>query len=262
MLTFFDQIGEMFNGKIPGFLIFLYGLLAGVVFFLLTFLILTLIAKSKKIIDKYAKNEQIEVNPEYKNIIKTNKDNYSTNCKGQDIKIKLNGIWTAISSMMNEISLLYYPNSKDPMFEITIDQLVDFLRYLTKRVNYTVDRILEGKLSIVERFSKNSFKDKRISSLLLMFNGKEKKPEELIKPKKENKLFKWVKKKAINTGIKIGLNMVDDEIIKLIEDLGEDINKLYSKQPLDFLLLSKRDKKLKKEALKVLDKIEDKEEEE
>ena len=65
-------------------------------------------------------------------------------------------------SMMESISNLYYPNSKDPIFELSIEQLIDFLSYFSVRLEDFIDSLLDNRLYLVNVMSKYSIKDKKI----------------------------------------------------------------------------------------------------
>ena len=106
---------------------FAIGIVLGIVVFFIALLIVYLITKRKY--DKEEKREvkEIKVIEEYKAIIESKIDVYNNVYQNADLKAKLFGIGKIILNMMEEIATLYYPESEDPVFEISIDQLVDFL---------------------------------------------------------------------------------------------------------------------------------------
>ena len=79
------------------------------------------------------------------------------------INEKLKAIGDISINMIEDIAKLYYPNSDDPMFEVSIEQLVYFLSYMSKRINFVIDSLLENELKIVDVFSKYQIKDKKLS---------------------------------------------------------------------------------------------------
>ena len=149
--------------------------------------------------------------------------------------------------MMEEISSLYYPDSEDPMFEISINQLVDFLSYMTFRINFLIDELLNGKLSFIDSFTKHNSKNIKLSVVLdLADKGKKLMNIKKDKPKKEgiiSNLFGKIFNKGKNLIINYTQNATNDEIVNIIPLLGEDINKLYSKQELVFNDIAKKELK-------------------
>ncbi len=254
VLGIFNWIGKEINQKLPYFYYFLYGCIAGVIIFVIVGVTLLIIGKSKKVLKKINEKD-VAINPEYKDIINEQIKYYDDNCKGMEAKAKIDGLSKIFNNMLTQISTLYYPNSSDPIFEINIDQLVDLTGYIIHRINFTLDRLLEGKLKIVNKFAKGSIKDVRFSSLI-----KQKQVEEETEiVKKKSKFSDFIASKAKKIGTKIGLNLADKEIDLLINDIGEDINKLYSGQVLIFSDLTKKQAK-KANKIKLDDLIENDEE--
>ena len=244
---FFEYLNNNFNGQIPNLIFFAIGLGIGIVLFLLTFLIVYIISKTK---NKEKKNKEIIVNAEYKSVILASKDIYLSSYKNAPLMEKLQGIGKISLNMLEDISALYYPESNDSMFEISIDQLVEFLSYFSARINYIIDKLLEGKLQIADAFTNYTIKEKKLSFVIdLIEKNKDKKFIE--QPEKQKKgLFSFIKNKAISIGKKIAFKateyIIDEEILDLIESFGEDINKLYSKQELLFTDLTKKQLKMQK----------------
>ena len=241
-----DIINDRFDGGLRNLIFFLFGLAIGIVLFLLIFLIIYFIYKIRKNRNKIIKEKQVKINNEYENVIKINKEIYQNSYKDASIKEKLNGIKDLFFDMATQIAYLYYPNSKEPLFEISIDQLASFIDYMILRIDYIVDELLEEKLHFIDVLTKYQTKDIKISKVLELL---EKKPEEdkenlTIKTKFKNKLFSFGKKIVSKVAKKAGSNIIDYEFDILINDIGNDLNKLYSNQELTFESISKREIRL------------------
>ena len=83
-------------------------------------------------------------------------------------------------------SSLYYKDSKNPMFEISIEQLIDFLSYFIKRIELIIDNLLQGKLKIVNRLTNENIKNIKLSKAVELIESRKSIDN---KPKKNN-IFK------------------------------------------------------------------------
>lgn len=232
----FEFLENKFKGDIPNIIFFIIGIMIGILLFIIVFLIFTIIYKIKN--KYYKKNiKPLAINEKYKDIINFNKNFYIKTYKNSFVKEKLSGIGKIMISMMESISSLYYPNSKDPIFELSIEQLIDFLSYFSVRLEDFIDSLLDNRLYLVNVMSKYSIKDKKISFVIELINkSKEKEKKENIIDKIKNKLGK-VGKKVV---FKYSENIINKEFLDIIDSLGEDINNLYSKRKLNFKSLNKK----------------------
>lgn len=244
MFSILEDLANKFNGQIPNLIYFGVGILLGIILFFITFLIVYLVSKSKP------KNEdsinEVVIIPEYKVIIDSNKDIFERIYKEAAIGEKFKGIVDLTTSMMQEIAGLYYPDSDDPMFEVSIERLVDFLSYFRYRMELIIDDLFVDKLSFVEAIGKFKIKDAKLSKIMEILNK-----NKVEKVEEEKKGFvSIIKDKILKGAKKVGLGIASDVInysfINVIDDLGEDINKLYSNQKLIFTELSKKELKKKK----------------
>lgn len=236
---FFEYIGEKFNGSVPNLIFFGIGIFLGVVLFAIFFLIAYLVSKNSKANSSKKNKNNIVIREEYKTIIKVKTDIFNLKYKELNDKEKLNGVYSLIYSMIEEIASLYYPNSKNPILEVSIERLVDFLDLLVHRIDFISDQIIDNKLKLADKFisfsKKNKIKDLKLS-LVLNYIKKKNNNKEIIE-KKPN-FFRKIKKKLTSI-VKKGLkdktnNMLNYTFNTFFDDIGEDINKLYSGQDLSF----------------------------
>ena len=228
MFSIYEDLSNKFNGQIPNLIYFAIGIGLGIILFFITFLVVFLISKSKP--KHTEKIDEVTIKPEYKTIIQTKIDGFENVYKDKQISEKLTGIYNMTFSMMQEIAALYYPKSDDPVFEVSIERLVDFLSYFMQRIDLIIDDLFVDKLSIVESLGKFKIKDAKLSKVMELLNKN--KTEEPIKKglasKIKEKIFSGVKK----VGLGVASNVLNYSFINVIDDLGEDINKLYSNQKL------------------------------
>ena len=234
-------LNDRFNDNIPNIIFFIIGMFIGIVIFIIVILIISLIYKLK---NKYYKKKikPLKIDLNYKNIIKDNKLIYINKYKNLQIKEKLTGIGNIMLNMMEDISSLYYPNSKDPIFELSIDQLVDFLSYFSIRLEDFIDNLLDNRLHFVNVITKYSIKDKKLSFVIELINKNNKENATKKISKLKTKFNNFTK----NVAFKYGNAIIDKEFISIIDSIGEDINNLYSKNQLNFNTKNKRKLKLER----------------
>lgn len=252
-LSIIEDLENKFNGQIPNLVYFSIGIGFGIVLFLITYLIIFIINKTK--INGEKDTYIVKTNEQYKVIIDTKKDEFTELHKNSSLKEKVNSILRIFISMLEEISSLYYPDSDDPMFEISIDRLVDLIEYSMHRINLIIDDILIDKLRFVEIFTKKEIRNIKLSTIFDLIN----KRNNEINNNKENKgIFSKIKENITKGVKKVGLSItggiVNNTFYSLIDDIGEDINKLYSNQPLVFTDISKKETRARKKQLRKLKK--------
>ncbi|QWB99794.1 hypothetical protein KHQ88_06480 [Mycoplasmatota bacterium] len=134
--------------------------------------------------------------------------------------------------LLEEIAEHYFPESKYPIFEITVEELLELNRYITNRV----EEMVNGKII-------KHFKNYRISSIINMLHMKKaldnSKLMRLNRKFKVSKLFSigravvnyanpvyWFRRLAIKPTTEV----LTKEICKyFIAVVGEETNKIYSK---------------------------------
>ncbi len=134
--------------------------------------------------------------------------------------------------LSEEIARYYFPNSRYPLYELSIQELLNLNYYITKRF----DELMNGKFFKL-------FKNYRIASIIDLLNTKKK-----ITNSKLMQITRKIKLQQIYTGAKAVLNyanpifwfrklaikpttvLVTKEICKyIIMIFGEETNKIYSK---------------------------------
>jgi hypothetical protein len=135
--------------------------------------------------------------------------------------------------LMYDIARHYFPDSRYPMYELSIQELLDLNYYITKRI----ESIVNGK--VIRRF-----KNYRISSIINILQKKKAiDNSKLMKLSRKLKVSKFllVGKVILNyanpifwfrqLAIKPSVTLLTKEVCKMIIDIfGEETNKIYSKK--------------------------------
>jgi hypothetical protein len=135
--------------------------------------------------------------------------------------------------LMYDIARHYFPDSRYPMYELSIQELLDLNYYITKRI----ESIVNGK--IIRRF-----KNYRISTIINILQKKKAiDNSKLMKLSRKLKVSKFilVGKAILNyanpifwfrqLAIKPSVTLLTKEVCKMIIDIfGEETNKIYSKK--------------------------------
>ena len=191
----FEYLNNKFEGEIPNLLYFFIGLCGGIIIFFISLSIFYLIQKVEakrinKVKDKNISKDLI-IQDEYIGIIKSSIDIYNNTYKNQQIKEKFIGFGKIFYSMLENIAMLYYPKSDDPIFEISLEQLVDFLQYAVYRIEYLTDNIISNHFSIIEKIVRKDIKDIKLKFVFEMLQKKLSESDSKISnPEKSNSFIK------------------------------------------------------------------------
>lgn len=214
---------------------FLFGICCGIVLLTLVYLLSTL-----KKIDKEAIIVGKEINKissdEMKQIVE--QDIKEAQNKFIELRKEENGIsWETIKNvnleMMNKIASHFYPESKQPLTELSIEELILLDRYIMDKLE-----LILNKVKI------NMFKKLKLSTILKLLNLKQNVENNVVvKATKKYKLNKvvevghtilnalnpgtWFKKLVYNPAISI---ITKNICLLLISQIGQETYHIYSKQ--------------------------------
>ena len=216
-----------------GFINFFLGMITGIVLFLLLVTVFSIRGKNLSLDTKKPEGEISE--DDLKKLI----EHRQTSLK-RSIKLKNEGAFRLTMNMsielVEEISRYFFPNSKYPMYELSVNELLELNIYITNRI----DEILETPIL------KNA-KKMRIITIVNMYEKKRAIEEsKLIKATKKMKLGKvvkyggmalnainpvyWFRKLVLSTSMDI---IVRKLCVAIIAVVGEETAKVYSKKLFD-----------------------------
>ncbi|MCF0117382.1 MAG: hypothetical protein HUJ61_04965 [Bacilli bacterium] len=210
----------------------LWGVLLGAVLVVFLYLVLSLatIRKSRYIMDKRIKRVD---SAQVEQIIQDAKDQFLLQKRAENPEDKF--IVKIVVHEVESIAALYYPKSKQPMAELTVDEIILLLRYVTN----TVDKVLGRKgLKVLKTMKLSTI----LSIAKIKDNKAVKKAEEINDKYNVTKVakygwmaikfanpFYWFKKAVVDTSISLVTRKLSLVIIAII---GEQTNKVFSREAL------------------------------
>ncbi len=124
-------------------LYFIGGICIGILVVLLIYLIVTII--SNKLKNKKTNKIVIETSKNYlNNIINTYKQKYITEYSNKVLKDRVSSLKEISSLLIKDIAITYHPESKNPLLEISLEQLLNFSNHLVSKIDQTVSDIIDS----------------------------------------------------------------------------------------------------------------------
>jgi hypothetical protein len=217
-----------------GLINFLLGVMSGFVLFTITYVYF--LVRGKNLDATIIHKPKVDVNEEeLKTMILAKQDVFKKRYKKQDEKMgKI--IFDLSYELMDEISHYYFPNSKYPMLELSVNEIITLNQYITERM----DQILNQPLL---KNTRNIRITKIVQAYELKKSLDEKKIIKAAKSKPVKKTMKvaltalnimnpayWFRKLVINTS----MDFVTKKIcLMIIGVVGEETSKVYSKKLFD-----------------------------
>lgn len=136
---------ELLSSTIYKVLIFIGGIIIGILLVLLIYLIVSLIHKSSKL--KKNKNNIINLPvTEPKEIVDKYKQIYLTNYSSKLFSIRLSGLKEIALPLIKDIAGSYYPSSKDPLLEVSFENLLKLTNRVVDKVENMVNEIINSSI--------------------------------------------------------------------------------------------------------------------
>ncbi len=218
----FQTLFVLLTGVILGFVICstIYGVL-----------ILSSLNNKKRVrLDKELNIDADEV--KIKNEIEIIKKKFVQQTDGLAVKERFEALGPSLMDTINIVASSYYPHSKYPLYELSISELILFLRYLS----YRIEGIFDTPIL-------RPFKNMTISQIIKIIDTQKKISENKVVKKINNPVtnkFKkvmlgilnyanpvyWVKKLVMGTAINIATKKI---CLIVIDIVGDETNKTYSK---------------------------------
>ena len=136
---------ELLSSTIYKVLIFIGGIIIGILLVLLIYLIISLIHKSSKL--KKNRNNIINLPvTEPKEIVDKYKQIYLTNYSSKLFSIRLSGLKEIALPLIKDIAGTYYPSSKDPLLEVSFENLLKLTNRVVDKVENMVNEIINSSI--------------------------------------------------------------------------------------------------------------------
>lgn len=233
-LNIFTNIKDFFSSLFRKFsfdniVVLIFGIIFG---FILCFLIyiVFVFASLKNEEKKVIENRQNINIDKIERLIRSAKNQYIEESAYKNTGDKLKDIRDISWSLVNDIAKEYFPHSAYPIFELSVDEIIVLIHYITDRI----DSMFKGPVL-------KPFKKIRVAYILKVLDMK-KKFDENRAVKTATKLktpwkitfsvlnifnpVYWVKKLMISTTLVAATNKIGATIIEVV---GEETNKVYSK---------------------------------
>ncbi|PAT02436.1 hypothetical protein CI105_00255 [Candidatus Izimaplasma bacterium ZiA1] len=223
-----------FDISFGGFINFFFGMISGVILF--TVIYVQLLIRGNHLNLEDIKRSKTEIDEEeLKNMIIAKQNQFKQQRKLPDSKVgKLT--FELSYELLEDISRYFFPDSKYPMLELSVNEFLTLNHYITDRV----DELLEKPIL------KNT-KKMRITKVVEMFDKKKQiEDSKIMKTAKKLKIQKalqvvgaavnivnpvyWFRKLVINTSVDMLTRKVCIVIIGIV---GEETTKIYSKNVFD-----------------------------
>ena len=220
-----------FEFDLSSLIAFLIGVLVGCA--LLAILYSILVVSSLKSEKYIAKSTVISVtDDEIKEIIENARKAFNDKSL-RGAQSSVNHCFNVCANLTTDIARKFFPKSKRPLAELTIDEILDLFVYISNRVNAILDR---PALRLLKKL--------KLSTLLALGDAKKVIDDSsLMKLTKKYKLKKvfdtvigvlnifnpvyWARRIFINTAIEVALNKLCISVIGIV---GEETYKIYSKR--------------------------------
>ena len=213
---------------------FLIGIVAGCALLALIYAILVISSlKSKKYINK---SVVVDITDEMVLEIVNNSKKVFSDKKIKGAKSSIAFCWEVCCTLVYDIATKFFPKSKHPAAELTIDEMLELLIYISNRINDIIDR---PGLRMVKKL--------KLSTILSLGDAKkiiEDSP--LMKMTKKYKLKQvfgkvfgflnilnpvyWIRRLALNSSLDLAVNKLCLTVIGIV---GEETYKIYSKRVFD-----------------------------
>lgn len=233
MAIFFNIIKNFFENfrqqPIDVLIPFFLGIVIGFLFSLLLYGLILVMSLKKT--EKNASNVVLDVDDEIiASLINSAKKRYIEEINSSNSNKKIEVLKKICGKLLYDIASTYYPKSKYPIYELSIDELLKLTNYISMRV----DSLFKGKIL-------KKVKNLRLSQIISLIELK-KRYDENTAVKAANKVAPkasfvwkmlniinpvyWIKRLVINGSFNAILRKI---AVTIIDVVGEEASKIYSK---------------------------------
>lgn len=227
----FKKLGESFT--IQTFIVLLVGILLGfVICGTLYGLMMIFSLKSEQ---TTRKDKQLNITPDNEKIIRevdAIKNNFLETTEGFTIKERFQYLGSTVVETINVVATEYYPESKYPLYELTVEELIVFLRYVSYRIEEVFNKpFLKAfkKMTVSQMFrfmdTRKKISDNKAVKAATKLNSSKFKQVFMGIINYANPVY-WIKKLVVGTTINIAVRKICIVIIDIVSD---ETNKTYSK---------------------------------
>lgn len=231
--NFFSKLFENLKEAVSWTTLFtlLMGILIGLVIASTVYAVVLFSSLRKK--EKEVKNDiaHVEDSVIYE-IVDSIKKQYVEETEGLSVNARFGILKKRLTQLVNNIANVYYPESKYPLYELTIEELIMFMQYLSTRIDV-----------LFEKPILRSFKKISISQVIKVVDAKKKMDEnkavKILKKTKAKTIGSvvlgalrfanpvyWIQKLLISSSTSFAMRKISLLVIDVVAD---ETNKTYSK---------------------------------
>ena len=231
--NFFTDIFKSFTSEFSwaSLFILLTGILVGFIISVCLYVVIFL-ASLKKTKNSEIKELSFENEVLLKEKLSDIKKDFITDTEGLSMKEKTDMFGEAIYNVANTVASNYYPNSKYPIYELSIEELIHLLNYLSNRLDGIFSKpVLKifRKMTISQIFkiidTKKKIEENKIVKVATSSKTKKVFQSIMTVINDANHIY-WIKKVVINTSLTFTLNRI---FLLVLDIVSDETNKAYSK---------------------------------
>ena len=144
---FLFNFKELLTTTIYKVLIFIGGIIIGILLVLFIYLIVSLIHKRTKLKKNKNKNNVINIPvAEPHDIVNKYKQLYLNDYSSKLFSIRLTGLKEISLPLVKDVAAAYYPSSKDPLLEVSFENLLDLTNRVVDKVENMVNEIVSSSI--------------------------------------------------------------------------------------------------------------------
>lgn len=213
--------------NIPSLISLILGILLGFILLLLVYLLAVIKNMRRKMKSKKVQEEDIDFK-EVEWLINNATNDFKELEKekpGQTIK----NVTIVSKDLAVSVASKFYPRSKHPLRELTIDETIVLTHYITKRVDELMDasilRLFRGMT--ISQIASLKEKTEKVTESKVYKTAKEAKLDKFLKSLRYANPIYWIKKLTIDQAIKVIIKKI---CLNTIVITGEETYKIYSKK--------------------------------
>ncbi|MGI6771389.1 MAG: hypothetical protein ACOX5Y_03060 [Acholeplasmataceae bacterium] len=213
--------------NIPTIVAFFSGILMGFFLLFLLYLLAVLKGMNKEMKSKKVEESDVDINEIYW-LIGDSKNRFKI-LEKEKKQSTIKNVYDISNELAHNIASKFNPTSKKPLQELTIDESLVLVRYISNRI----DELLSSKIlklfrgMTIKKILEIKNTGQKITESKIYKTAAGAKLGKMMQALKVVNPFYWIKKGTVNQAIKIILRKISLNSIQIV---GEETYKIYSKQ--------------------------------
>ncbi len=224
MLILFNIVDHL---KLPTIIAFFSGIIMGFFLLFLLYLLAVLKGMNKEMKSKKVEESDVDINEIYW-LIGDSKNRFKI-LEKEKKQSTIKNVYDISNELAHNIASKFNPTSKKPLQELTIDESLVLVRYISNRI----DELLSSKIlklfrgMTIKKILEIKNTGQKITESKIYKTAAGAKLGKMMQALKAVNPFYWIKKGTVDQAIKIILRKISLNSIQIV---GEETYKIYSKQ--------------------------------